>query len=180
MILRSKSCSLPVLTCQYPSEVARLSPSFHPPSWMVIVVPRLGWAPMFDSGRRGSVYQNSSRSSPEVVRNCHVGSTGHPWRVKSVWPQTENTNDLRGNFKRAKLDMDRHPSQMIQGSSFLSFPVHTLAFKHLHRSDRRADISGLLVKGQHFDNTLRSIVFTTRFVFQAHAQISIKLSYGIL
>lgn len=65
MILRSKSCSLPVLTCQYPSEVARLSPSFHPPSWMVIVVPRLSWAPMFNSGRRGSVCQN------EMAQEAH-------------------------------------------------------------------------------------------------------------
>ena len=61
-ILKSKLCSLQVLTCQYPSKVARLSPSFHPPSWTVIVVPRLCWAPMFSCGRRRSASQNDLRS----------------------------------------------------------------------------------------------------------------------
>ena len=78
MILRSKSCSLQVLTCQYPSEVARLSPSFHPPSWMMIVVPRLSWAPMFNSGRRGSVCQN------EMAQEAHRKLSETVMRDRSV------------------------------------------------------------------------------------------------
>lgn len=180
MILRSKSCSLPVLTCQYPSEVARLSPSFHPPSWMVIVVPRLSWAPMFNSGRRGSVCQN------EMAQEAHRKLSETVMRDRPVVLEEQSLCGHRQKI-RMTLEVTSSAQNQICGEAsvtndlgvFISVIPCTYAGFQTPRSIEA--IAGPKFRVYSLkDNTLGSIVFTTRFVFHAHAQISITLYCGIL